>query len=74
MDTKEVVDSAYNAVLLTAGAVGISFVAKAVAGKSLGTPATPEGAAKLAVALTGSAFVVGYLKSKGYVPKTLNKS
>ncbi|CAB4026623.1 Hypothetical predicted protein [Paramuricea clavata] len=30
---------------------------------------TMEGAAKLAVAVAGSAFAIGYLKDKGYIPK-----
>jgi hypothetical protein len=65
---KEVINELYDATLLTKGVVG-----KKVAGKSLGAPMTLEGAGKLAVAVAGSAFVIGYLKDKGYIPKTIDK-
>ena len=41
--------------------------------KSLGAPLTREGAAKLAIAVAGSAFTIGYLKGKGYIPKMIDK-
>ena len=49
------------------------YLAKNVAGKSLGAPMTLEGAAKLAVAVAGSAFAIGYLKDKGYIPNSIDK-
>jgi hypothetical protein len=70
---KEVINELYDATLLTTGVVGVSYLAKKVAGKSLGAPMTLEGAAKLAVAVAGSASVIGYLKDKGYIPKTIDK-
>jgi hypothetical protein len=72
---KEVINELYDATLLTTGVVGVSryYLAKTVAGKSLGAPITLEGAAKLTVAVAGSAFTIGYLKDKGYIPKTIDK-
>ena len=70
---KEVINELYDATLLTTGVVGVSYLAKTVAGKSLDAPMTLEGAAKLAVAVAGSAFAIGYLKDKGYIPKIIDK-
>jgi hypothetical protein len=70
---KEVINELYDATLLTTGVVGVSYLAKKVAVKSLGTPMTLEGTATLAVAVAGSAFAIGYLKDKGYIPKMIDK-
>ena len=70
---KEVINELYDAALLTTGFVGVSYLAKTVAGKILGAPMTMEGAAKLAVAVAGSAFTIGYLKDKGYIAKMIDK-
>jgi hypothetical protein len=70
---KEVINELYDAALLTTGVVGVSYLAKTVAGKSLGAPMAMEGATKLAVAVVGSAFTIGYLKDKGYIPKMIDK-
>jgi hypothetical protein len=70
---KEVINELYDATLLTTGVVGVSYLAKTVAGKSLGAPMTLEGALKLAIAVAGSAFTIGYLKDKGYIPKMIDK-
>jgi hypothetical protein len=70
---KEVINELYDATLLTTGVVAVSYLAKTVAGKSLGAPMTMEGAAKLAVAVAGSAFAIEYLKDKGYIPKVIDK-
>ena len=73
-DTKrEVINELYDAALLTTGVVGASYLVRTVVGKSLGAPMTMEGAAKLAVAVAGSAFAIGYLKDKGYIPKVIDK-
>jgi hypothetical protein len=37
---KEVINELYDATLLTTGVVGVSYLAKPVAGKSLGAPMT----------------------------------
>ena len=70
---KEVMNELYDAALLTTGVVGVSYLVRTVVGKSLGAPMTMEGAAKLAVAVAGSAFAIGYLKDKGYIPKVIDK-
>jgi hypothetical protein len=72
---KEMINELYDAALLTTGVVGVSYLARTVAGRSLGAPMTLEGAAKLAVAVAvaGSAFAIGYLKDKGYIPKMIDK-
>jgi hypothetical protein len=70
---KEVINELYDATLLTTGVVGVSYLAKTVVGKNLGAPMTLEGAAKLAIAVAGSAFAIGYLKDKGYIPKMIDK-
>jgi hypothetical protein len=44
---KEVINELYDAALLTTGVVGVSYLAKTVAGKSLGAPMTLEGAQSL---------------------------
>ena len=64
---KEVINELYDAALLTTGVVGVSYLAKTVAGKNLGAPMTLEVGAKLAVTVAGSAFAIGYLKDKGYM-------
>ena len=64
-DTNKVVINEHNdATLLTTGVVGVSYLAKTVAGKSLGASMTMEGAAKLAIAVAGSAFAIGYRRIK----------
>ena len=50
---KEVINELYDATLLTTGVVGVSYLAKKVAGKSLGAPMTLAGETKLAVAVAG---------------------
>jgi hypothetical protein len=70
---KEVINELYDATLLTTGVVGVSYLARKVAGKSFGAPMTLEGVTKLAVAVAGSAFVIGYQKDKGYIPKMIDK-
>ena len=67
------INELYDAALLTTGVVGVSYLVRTVVGKSLGAPMTMEGAAKLAVAVAGSAFAIGYLKDKGYIPKVIDK-
>jgi hypothetical protein len=64
--TKEV----YDAVLLTAGAVGISMASKKFLKESLGTPENVKGFVKLAVSnsVSLSSLLVSYLKEKKYLP------
>ncbi|CAB3977705.1 Hypothetical predicted protein [Paramuricea clavata] len=58
----------YNAVLLTAGAVGISMASKKLLKEPLGTPENVKGMAKLAISVSLSSLLVSYLKEKKYLP------
>ncbi|CAB3977104.1 Hypothetical predicted protein [Paramuricea clavata] len=58
----------YNAVLLTAGAVGISMASKKLLKEPLGTPENAKGMAKLAISVSLSSLLVSYLKEKKYLP------
>ncbi|CAB3999229.1 Hypothetical predicted protein [Paramuricea clavata] len=54
----------YDAVLLTAGAVGISMASKKLLKEPLGTPENVKGMVKLAVSVSLSSLLVSYLKEK----------
>ncbi|CAB4031797.1 Hypothetical predicted protein [Paramuricea clavata] len=58
----------YDAVLLTAGAVGISMASKKLLKEPLGTPENVKGMAKLAISVSLSSLLVSYLKEKKYLP------
>jgi hypothetical protein len=58
----------YDAVLLTAGAVGISMASKKILKEPLGTPEDVKRMLKLAVSLSLSSLLVSYLKEKKYLP------
>ncbi|CAB4019566.1 Hypothetical predicted protein [Paramuricea clavata] len=58
----------YDAVLLTAGAVGISMASKKMLKEPLGTPENVKGMAKLAISVSLSSLLVSYLKEKKYLP------
>jgi hypothetical protein len=58
----------YNAVLLTAGAVGISMASKKMLKEPLGTPENVKVMLKLAVSASLSSLLVCYLKEKKYLP------
>ena len=58
----------YDAVLLTAGAVGISMASKKILKEPLGTPENAKGMSKLAVSVSLSSLLVSYLKEKKYLP------
>jgi hypothetical protein len=58
----------YDAVLLTAGAVGISMASKKLLKEPLGTPENVKGMLKLAVSVSLSSLLVSYLKEKKYLP------
>jgi hypothetical protein len=62
--TKEV----YDAVLLTAGAVGILMASKKFLKEPPGTPENVKGFVKLAVSVSLSSLLVSYLKEKKYLP------
>ena len=70
---KEVMNSAYTAAAVTAGAVGVSYVSKKFLKTPLGVPETVNGAAKLAVAVGLGTLLVKTLQDKEYIPKEISK-
>jgi hypothetical protein len=58
----------YDAVLLTAGAVGISMASKKILKEPLGTLENVKGMLKLAVSVSLSSLLVSYLKEKKCLP------
>jgi hypothetical protein len=63
-----------DAVLLTAGAFGVSMVSKKVLKEPLGTPENVKGFVKLAVSVSLSSLLVSYLKGKKSLPDDPFKS
>ena len=70
---KDMINDAYTAATITAGAVGVSYVAKKFLKTPLGVPETVNGAAKLAVAVGLGSLLVKTLQEKKYLPKEISK-
>ena len=70
---KDMINDAYTAAVITAGAVGVSYASKKFLKTPLGAPETVNGAAKLAVAVGLGSFLVKTLQSKEYIPKEISK-
>ncbi len=66
--SKEYGAQLYDAAVLTAGAVGVSFASKKLTKDTLGVPMTLSGAVKLALAFGLSAIGVKMLKDKSIFP------
>lgn len=66
---KDVLNELYTAAVITAGAMGISYLSKRVTKDPLGVPATLNGAAKLAVAIGVSSVLAKTLQEKKYLPE-----
>ncbi len=66
--TKEYGEQLYNAAVLTAGAVAVSYASRKLTKDTLGVPMTLSGSAKLAIAFGLSAIGVKTLKDKKYLP------
>ena len=66
---KEVMKEIYDAAVLTAGAIAISFASKKLTKDSLGVPTTVMGASKLALAFGLSAVGVKMLEAKKMLPE-----
>ncbi len=62
--SKEYGEQLYDAAVLTAGAVGVSFASRKLTKDTLGVPMTLGGSAKLALAFGLSAIAVKALKDK----------
>ena len=58
----------YNAAVLTAGAVAVSYASRKLTKDTLGVPMTLSGSAKLAIAFGLSAIGIKMLKDKKYLP------
>ena len=75
VDTKEIMDELYDAMLITVGAVGVSMVsARKVLKVPLGTPESIVGTFKLAGAVCAGTLIVKWLQSKKYLPTDPFKS
>jgi hypothetical protein len=71
---KNMANEVYNAVLVTAGAVGISMISKKVLKEPLGTPENVKRFVNLAVSVSASSLLVSYLKRKKFIPDDPFKS
>jgi hypothetical protein len=66
---KEVMKEVYDAAVLTAGAIAISFASKKLTKENLGVPITVMGASKLALSFGLSAVGVKMLEAKKMLPE-----
>ena len=64
VNKKELWNEAYDAALITTGAIGASMVAKKVVETPLNTPETLKGAAKLVLAAGASSMLIKYGQEK----------
>jgi hypothetical protein len=71
---KEVMKEVYDAAILTAGAIAISFASKKLAGDNLGVQTTVLGASKLVLAFGLSAVGIKMLEDKKLLPANPFKS
>ena len=62
-------NTAYNAGLVTLGAVGTSMASKKLFRYDTEVSNTTQGILKLALAVGGGALLVKYMQKTGYVPK-----
>ena len=65
---KEYGEQLYEAAVLTAGAVAVSYASKKLTKDTLGVPMTLSGSVKLAIAFGLSAIGIKTLKDKKYLP------
>ena len=71
LDTNTVMNTAYNASLITLGAIGTSMVLKKVMGGSLGieNKTGVKDILKLIVAVSGGSILAKYLQASGVIPE-----
>ena len=69
MDKNLAMNTAYNAGLITLGAVGTSMASKKLFRYDTAVSSTPQGVMKLALAVGGGALLVKYAQKMGYVPE-----
>ena len=70
---KDMINNAYTAAVITAGAVGVSHASMKFLKTPLGVPETVNGAAKLAVAVGLGTLLVKAIQDKEYIPKEISK-
>ena len=70
---KDMINDAYNAFAITAGAVGVSMASRKFLKTPLGVPETVNGAVKLAVAVGLGTLLVKTLQEKKYLPEEIFK-
>ena len=69
LDKNVVMNTIYNAGLITLGAVGTSMISKKLMKYELGVSNSTQGIFKSAVAVGGGSVLVKYLQKSGYVPE-----
>ena len=65
----DVMNTLYNAGLITLGAVATSMVTRKLMKDGLGVPGSTQGILKLVVAVGGGSVLVRYLQKMNYVPE-----
>ena len=70
---KDMINKAYTATVVTAGAVGVSMASRKFLKMPLGVPETVNGTAKLAVAIGLSMLLVDTLQEKKYIPEKISE-
>ena len=70
---KDMINDAYTAAVITAGAIGVSYASKKFLKTRLGVPETVNRAAKLAVAVGLGTLLVKTLQEKKYLPEEISK-
>ena len=68
LSKEDVMNEAFDAGLITLGAVGVGFATKRVVKDGLGVPSTPVGVFKLSLAIAGESLLVQYLQKKKLLP------
>ena len=67
-DRKELMDEAYEALLITVGVVGLSMASKKLLGEKLTDAQSVKDIGKLAVGVTASTLLVKYMQNRKYLP------
>ena len=65
---EEVLNSLYNAGLITAGAAGVSMASSKLLKENLGVTRTMQNLVKMAVAVGGGSLLVKFAQKKTWVP------
>ena len=68
VNKKELMNEAYDALLVTAGVVGLSLASKKVLGEKLTDASSLKDTAKLAVGVAASTMLVKWAQDKKYLP------